>query len=131
MKNIKGIIFDMDNTLLRSTIDFPSMKRGTYKFLTTNGVLPPDLELSNHTTATIIEEAIGTGCLSETMKQEMWEIVTSFELEGMKGAGLETGVVEILDELKDNYVLTVVTNNSLEAAETALQGNGVREYFET
>lgn len=37
--NIKGIIFDMDNTLLSSKINFAAMKRETYEFVVNNGIL--------------------------------------------------------------------------------------------
>jgi FMN phosphatase YigB (HAD superfamily) len=33
----KGVIFDMDNTLLRSKIDFPGMKQEIHRFLSILG----------------------------------------------------------------------------------------------
>jgi len=47
-KPIKGIIFDMDNTLLRSNIDFEAMKKETFAFLSTKGILPTTLYFKDH-----------------------------------------------------------------------------------
>jgi phosphoglycolate phosphatase len=45
MKKIRGIIFDMDNTILRSRIDFGSMKNEIFRYLTSLGILPADFDM--------------------------------------------------------------------------------------
>lgn len=127
---IKGIIFDMDNTLLRSTIDFAGMKRDTYRFLCSHGVLPHDLDLTVHTTSTLIEQAMASGRMTDSMVQRMWEIPTRYEREGMQNADLESGAAELLDSLQSEYRLVVVTNNSIAAAEIALRTNGIYDMFD-
>lgn len=130
MKNIRGIIFDMDNTILRSTIDFDSMKNDTFNLLTSYHILSPELNLSNHTTSTIIEEAMKSNKMTEEIVREMWEVPKRHELAGMQEADLEPGVIELLNELHANYTMVVVTNNSIEAAETALRRNGILDCFD-
>lgn len=129
-REIKGIIFDMDNTLLRSNIDFEMMKKETYAFLTSKGILPTDLNLQEHTSSTIIEKALQTNRMTEDVIKEMWEIAEKHEIIGMHEAKLEPGVMELLEDIKGKYYLVVVTNNSMKAAEAALRDNNIMEYFD-
>ncbi|BFH63062.1 HAD family hydrolase [Paenibacillus azoreducens] len=130
MKKIKGIIFDMDNTILQSRIDLESMKKETFGYLVSRGILPADLDITNHTSSTIIAEATKTGLMTDQLIKEMWEIPKRFEVIGMKDADLESGVTELLKELHDRFCMVVVTNNSIEAAEVALRDNGILNYFD-
>lgn len=57
MKKIQGILFDMDNTLLQSRIDFDNMKKETFRFLADQGILSEDFPIEHHTTSTMIDEA--------------------------------------------------------------------------
>lgn len=127
---LKGIVFDMDNTILRSRIDFQAMKNETYQYLVSKEILPVGYNLDCHTTSTIIEEAIQTYRMTEELRNEMWDIAKKHEVCGMQGADLEPGAVEVLSELKGRYHIAIVTNNSVEAAEIALRDNGISEYFD-
>jgi phosphoglycolate phosphatase len=132
MKNlaVRGIIFDMDNTLLRSKIDFQAMKNELSRYFSSLGLLPEHVLLEKYTASTLMEEANRTNRMTDQQKAEMWEICKRHEQIGMKGAMLEPGVAELLETLYGKYVLTVVTNNSLDAAESALRENGVASYFD-
>ena len=46
----KGIIFDLDNTLLHSHIDFPGMKKTVAQWLMDQGVLDSTQDIRQHTT---------------------------------------------------------------------------------
>ncbi|MCR8845366.1 HAD family hydrolase [Paenibacillus sp. SC116] len=129
-KHIKGIIFDMDNTLLQSSIDFQTMKEETYSFLVEQQILPEGLSLQQYTTSTIIEEAVATNRMTSELLQAMWEIPVKHEVAGMDGAVLESGVTELLEKLHGSYHLAVVTNNSVKAANAALRDNGIIHYFD-
>lgn len=128
--NIKGIIFDMDNTLLSSKINFAAMKRETYEFVVNNGILPEDLNLLNKTTAIIIEKAVKTNKMSRELINEVWEIPKKYEVMGMENAPLEPGVTQLLEELYGKCYLVVVTNNSVEAANRAFRWNGIYDCFD-
>ena len=127
--NIKGIIFDMDNTLLHSKINFAAMKRETYEFVVNHGILPADLDLFNQTTAIIIEKAIKTNIMSQELIDEVWEIPKKYEVMGMENALLEPGVTQLLNKLYGKYYLAIVTNNSIEAANKAFKENKIYNYF--
>lgn len=130
MNRIRGIIFDMDNTLLKSAIDFEGMKQETFRFLVSRGVLSTSFPFAGHTSSTIIEAAVKTGRMTEELLAEMWAIPQKFELAGMEGAALEPGVAEFLEELHGSCRLTIVTNNSYHAAVEALTANRIFDYFE-
>ncbi|MNN53561.1 Pyrimidine 5'-nucleotidase YjjG [compost metagenome] len=106
------------------------MKKETFQFLVSRGLLPIELDLTNHTTSTLIEEAVRTNRLTDELYKELWEIPKKYEVIGMQNAKLEPGVVELLDQLKGKYRLVVVTNNAVEAAEAALRDNHIHDYFD-
>ncbi|MEK8127823.1 HAD family hydrolase [Paenibacillus filicis] len=126
---IQGIIFDMDNTLLQSRIDFAAMKRHIYEYLFGLQLLPGDFPLSEHTSSTMLEQAKSSGLTAEMYAAAM-DIATEHELRGMEGAGLERGALQVLEALHGRYTLVVVTNNSRPAALKALEITGVAAYFD-
>ncbi|MFS0726787.1 HAD family hydrolase [Paenibacillus sp. 1P07SE] len=128
--DVRGLIFDMDNTLLRSRIDFDQMKRETYAYLRKISILDEDLDMESHTTSTLMAEAVRTSRMTEAMIAEMWGIADRIEKAGMHQADLEPGVPELLEQLHGRLPLVVVTNNSSGAAELALKENKVRHYFD-
>ncbi|MEK4979947.1 HAD family hydrolase [Bacillus sp. FSL K6-6540] len=127
---IKGIVFDMDNTLLHSSIDFGAMKRDIYAFLCSHSILSPGLSMDTHTTSTVIAEAMNTGRLSEELSCMMWDIAKEHEIQGMMGAKLEDGAMELVQQLHGQLHLAIVTNNAVEAAMTALEENRIAHYFD-
>ncbi|QRG66877.1 HAD family hydrolase [Brevibacillus choshinensis] len=125
----KGIIFDMDNTLLKSTIDFPRMKHAIYQVLIDNGCCEPGLDWQNHTASQLIEIGRQSANMTPELEQQMWEAVTAVEKEGMHGAVLEDYAVEVLDELQKRCQLYILTNNASAAAHEALHETGIAHYF--
>ncbi|MFD0681029.1 MULTISPECIES: HAD family hydrolase [unclassified Paenibacillus] len=128
-RHIQGIIFDMDNTLLKSSIDFPAMKHAIFDFLVDRKVLPGTLSIEQHTTATIIEHAKRLD-INVELEQQVWSIASMYELAGMRGAGLEVGVHDFLASIHTKYTLAVVTNNAQSAAMHALQETGIADYLD-
>ncbi|WP_409345535.1 HAD family hydrolase [Paenibacillus sp. MBLB4367] len=126
---IKGIIFDMDNTLLQSSIDFPAMKQDVFRHLVAAGVLPRLFPVQDHTTATLLEAAKHAG-ISDSLYEELLAVAVKHELAGMEGAGLEPGAEELLAQLHGSFVLAVVTNNAWPAAQKALEETGIIRYFD-
>lgn len=127
--NTFGIVFDLDNTLLRSHIDFPGMKSEVARWLREHGALDPRTSLIHHTTSQLINLAKGKGLLSQQKEEEVWKLIGKFEEEGMRGAVLEEGAKEMLEKLHDSYILAVLTNNAYIAALHALQETEIASYF--
>ncbi|UVI30800.1 HAD family hydrolase [Paenibacillus spongiae] len=130
VSGIRGIIFDMDNTLLQSRIDFGMMKAGIYRYLVRSAVLEEGFPVEEHTTATLIEHIRQTGKLTGSLYEAVMKIAAEHEVRGMEGAGLEPGAGELLAALHRRYCLAVVTNNSIAAARTALERTGIVHYFD-
>ncbi|GIP34407.1 HAD family hydrolase [Paenibacillus sp. J2TS4] len=128
--SIRGIMFDMDNTVLRSSIDFPGMKQGVYSYLQEHRLLPDSISWTSCTSSQLIELAREYGSGEEQWLPGVWKVVTEYEQAGMKGAGLEPGVREVLAELHGRYPLVILTNNAYSAAMTALVETGVESYFD-
>jgi len=130
MGRVKGVIFDMDNTLLASRIDYAAMKADTHRYLAALGVLPDEMDLAAHTTGTLIAEAMATGRMRDAWIRGMWDVVTAHEVAGMRDARLEPGVAELLETLCGAVRLAVVTNNARAAAEEALGRVGILHRFD-
>ena len=130
MMVIKGLIFDMDNTLLQSHINFKEMKTDVYDFLATHGLLRHDVNKDANTTATLIEQAKTTSLFTEQLSQAVWQIVKEHEVKGMIDARLEPHVEDLLARLSGKCYLTVLTNNAILAAISALETNHIKHYFD-
>ena len=91
MKN-KLIIFDMDNTILQSRIDFPKMKRIVWRMLDDLG-LP---QFKCHSTADSIMHYAQSPAYDRQIAEEMWRRVGEIEDEGLLAAVMEPGAVENL-----------------------------------
>lgn len=130
MSTIKGIIFDMDNTIIKSNIDFKRLKEETYCYLLGEHLADKQLNLNQYTTAMLINKALSEYEISNEQINKLWQVVTKIEVDGMVGATLEEGVVDLLFALQGKYKLVVITNNALEAAQKALKENGIFHYFD-
>lgn len=124
-------MFDMDNTLLQSRIDYAAMKRDVFAYLRGRGYLADNLPVADYTTSMLIERAREAGMTDAGYAGAM-DIATRHELAGMRDASLEEGAGELLSELHAGgaLVLAVVTNNSFAAAQRALDETGVSGYIE-
>jgi phosphoglycolate phosphatase len=125
----RGIIFDMDNTLLRSSIDFAGMKKAVADLLIKRGRLDVDMDTSTHTTSQVIELARLNQPFTDELNRDVWETVERFEKEGMEGAALEEHVTAVLAQLSPHFALTVLTNNARSAACKAFEETGITHYF--
>lgn len=126
---VQGIIFDMDNTLLQSRIDFKAMKSEVAAFFRAEALLPGDFKVEAHTTSTLLAYVTENGATEEMLAEAM-SIAEKHELRGMEGAGLESGAVELLDRLYGGCKLVIVTNNSYAAALRALETTGIKDRFD-
>ncbi|MFC4100125.1 HAD family hydrolase [Paenibacillus xanthanilyticus] len=128
---IEGVLFDMDNTVLRSRIDFAAMKAAVADYLRAIGALPPHVDPREHTTATLLALAAAQGGLTPEGHEEAMCICTVHEKAGMHDADLEEGATELLEALRQRGLrLAIVTNNAREAAVEALERTGILTYFE-
>lgn len=126
----QAIIFDMDNTIIQSTIDFTAMKKSVFGFLQQRGLLPGNYDPIHKTSAQLIEEARTSSANPEEWLPFVWEVIAEIEKEGMREAGLEPGAENVLKQLHGRLPLVILTNNAYEAAITALRETGTLGFFD-
>ncbi len=122
----KLLIFDMDNTLIHSHIDFALMKSESCRLLLDFG-LKPDYNLP---IAKILADFKNNRQLPADLEAQIWQIIGQIELAGLINATLEGDIIPILSTLKEQCHLLVLTNNLGTAAQTALDKLGLKPYFE-
>lgn len=130
VKPFKGVIFDMDNTLLKSSIDFECMKKTVYDFLLAKKMIQASLTWRDKTASQIIEE----GRLHpdfHLIESMVWKLVEEVEAKGMHEAKLEPHALDILHHLKaEGRILTILTNNAFRAAKEALERLAIFHLFD-
>jgi len=125
-ENIKqAIIFDMDNTLLRSAIDFPKMRKVTYDFLVKYGFSPED----NQPTSVMLQSAAKNPAYTPDLDAEIWAQINEIEKVGMENAVLEPGVVSSMSYLAQHFTLMIFTNNLQRNVTNVLAEFGLAPYF--
>ena len=127
LQRFKGIMFDMDNTLLASKINFKQMKLQCLQLLKDNEV-DGWQKLGEHATASqMIELAKVRG--KAAIVEQMFSKVEDIEKEGMREAVLEPKVLEVVRRLAEEKTLVIVTNNATTAAVYALERLNIAHYF--
>lgn len=121
MTFLGGIIFDMDNTLLSSKINFKKMKQRVVDGLQKRGS-QPDLRLSTSQLLAWAEEQFPT---DKDFTQSLWQAVAEEENLGLSLAEKEPGAEALLNALKGEYYLALLTNNQEQAARETVAKMGV------
>lgn len=129
-KSFQAFIFDMDNTLLQSRIDFFKMKKVVYDFLVREKLLPREFSWMDKTPSQIIEWGRKLEGFQQ-VEQEVWQLVAEVEAEGMENVVLEPYAMELLAHLKEkNKRISLLTNNAYGAAAKALTDLSVLHLFD-
>ena len=121
----KLIIFDMDNTILQSRIDFPLMTREVTKIMLAHGLD----KYCHHSVATRMVEFTNSADYDEKVAEEIWQKVAEVEAEGLDQAVLEPGAIEALDYLGQYAELAVLSNNTDSAIGDNLNRLGISPYL--
>jgi phosphoglycolate phosphatase len=114
------VVFDLDNTLVHSRIDFLAIRSTVIKRLVEVGALetaPADPRVR------AIPEWLDLAAAHDAaLAAELWAVVDRYEREGMLHGTVEADARATLDQLAAAGLrLAVLTNNSLESAEAALE----------
>ncbi len=135
---LKGIIFDLDSTLVQSHVDFPKMKRHIIKLLEDNGHPPDTLSPIDQTTVVIMEHAEGEWARQgkpEEERRRLRDVITGYmnqgELEAVETLTEIPSVSEAVEKLKAKGLkLAILTRGHHEYAEKALKKTGIHGYFD-
>lgn len=121
----KLIIFDMDNTILQSKIDFPLMTREVTKIMQAHGLD----QYCHHSVATRMVEFTNSPDYDEAIAEEIWRKVAEIEAVGLDQAVLEPGAIEALDYLSQYTEMAVLSNNTDIAIGDNLNRLGIAPYL--
>ncbi len=134
---IKGIVFDLDGTLIHSNINFPKMKRHMINILEANGV-PHGLLTTEDLNVEIFEKA--ERAWNENGKPESERTVVRAQLEEAMNQGEIEAIttVEQVEEATETvrrlkgrgYKLAILTRSHHAYAVEALKKIGAYEYFD-
>jgi phosphoglycolate phosphatase len=127
------IVFDFDNTLVHSKIDFVGIRRELFELLRASG--HPDAagdELAERLTRLSIGEIIDAGAAHDpTFYDEGWRICLEYETAGMVASTVEPDARSTLHGLRDlGFRLAVMTNNARAATLAALELFDLRSAFD-
>ncbi|HXF82392.1 MAG TPA: HAD family hydrolase [bacterium] len=124
-----ALIFDLDNTLIHSRIDFLGTRRRLIAVLEESGALPapPEVLLREP-----IPHLVALGERSgAALGERMWEIVADAEAAGLQDAELVAHATEVLQALRARgYRLALLTNNARVGVEAKLRDLGLAPFFE-
>jgi len=134
---IRGVVFDLDGTLIRSTIDFPKMKRRMIAILE-GGEIPRGRLSPTDTTVVTMEKAEriweekGVPEAERTrVRAEINEVMNRTELEAVSTVEEVEGVGEAVRRLKEEgYKLAVLTRGHNAYAMESLRKTGMLGFFD-
>ena len=137
VNTLKGIIFDLDGTLIHTSINFTEMKERMINFLEENGI-PEGCLTPKQTTVVIIatcEKILREkGILQEEIDEvnrTLEEIMNRGELDAIQGITEIYGVRNALQELREaGYKLAVLTRSHHAYAVEALKKIGALDLFD-
>ncbi|HEV7664282.1 MAG TPA: HAD family hydrolase [Chloroflexota bacterium] len=123
------VIFDLDNTLVHSRIDFLGIRQTIIARLLEAGAL--DVAPADPRVNAIPEWLDFAAEFSPALAAELWTVVDQFERDGMVHGTVEPDARVTLDALRDAGLrLAVLTNNSVTSAEAALERFDLRAPLE-
>ena len=123
------VVFDLDNTLVHSRIDFLGIRAAIIDRLVQAGALaqPP----ADPRSRAIPEWLDLAAAHDPRLAAELWQVVDRFEREGMLHGSVEADARPTLDRLRAAGLrLAVLTNNSVGSAEAALDRFELRAPFD-
>ncbi|MFN8523047.1 MAG: HAD-IA family hydrolase [Chloroflexota bacterium] len=117
-------VFDLDNTVVHSRIDFTGIRHDLIGLLSgADALQEPAAEVSRRSIGGIIALAESwDGERGTSLGLEAWNIVLRYEISGMREATVEDGAGRVLAELRTAGLrLAVLTNNARPATLDALE----------
>lgn len=124
-----ALVFDLDNTLIHSTIDFMAIRRDLIAMLRAAGVAgPSDAELTRQAIPELVE--LG-GRVDASLPDRMWRVIADAEDAGLADAGLVDHAGDVLPQLAARgFRLGLLTNNSRGSIEDRMRSLGLHVHFE-
>lgn len=114
-------VFDLDNTLVHSSIDFLGIRKALADWASKKGIneVHEFQKMAISRIISRIETKFGPNSSAST---QVWRIVEGFEEKGMAKATISDDVIPALQKIRDLGIKSAIfTNNSLRSAQPALE----------
>ncbi len=123
-----ALIFDLDNTLLMSNIDFLAVRHRLIDLLEHAGAAGPPRDAL---VPLALPELVALGAAaSASLADAMWEVIRQAELAGLAGATLDAAAPVVLEAFRARgFQLAMLTNNASEMLAEVLATFGLAQYF--
>ena len=127
MPSISAIFFDLDGTLVDSSLGIHNAFTHTFKEL---GVPSPDAKTIRSFMGPPLESSFAT-CLPKDQISEAVQIYRSYyKAKGIHEAQLFPQVVDLLEKLSSNYPLYITTTKNTPTAQDMTKNLGVYHFFD-
>ncbi len=117
----KLLILDMDNTVLRSGIDFRRMCAVVHEIFDQEGLG----RYKQRTTARSMVAYEQSPDYDPALAARLWQAIEAVEAEGLRRAVAEPGAAAALAYLSQQAVVTILTNNTDQAAQENMERLGM------
>ncbi len=135
LSHIEGLVFDLDGTLINSTIDFLLMRQRTFERMAQAGVPEPVLDKTK-SIATNLNASFrhlaekGSEGDSHSLSLDAGTIMSEIEMLNVSQTEAVTGASGAIDLLvKEGYAVAILTRGSRRYTEAALSASGLARYF--
>lgn len=129
-----AIIFDFDNTLIKSNINFPAMKISMARAAKKHGLdFGKEEDIPHRYTAgNIIDQVEEFDKKNDTqLVTELWGLVEKFERLGMENISIDEDVLQMLEYLKKKGIsASILTNNAKKPTIEVLERFNISDYFD-
>ena len=129
-----ALIFDFDNTLIKSNINFPAMKISMARAAKKHGLDFGNEEDIPHryTAGNIIDQVEEFDKKNDTqLVTELWGLVEKFERLGMENISIDEDVLQMLEYLKKKGIsASILTNNAKKPTIEVLERFNISDYFD-
>ena len=127
MTSISAIFFDLDGTLVDSSIGIHNAFTHTFKEL---GVPSPDAKTIRSFMGPPLESSFAT-CLPKDQISEAVQIYRSYyKAKGIHEAQLFPQIIDLLKELSSNYPLYITTTKNTPTAQDMAKNLGIYHFFD-
>ncbi len=126
---VTALIFDLDNTLIHSHIDFRALRHHLIDDLYAHAISTQSRDaLMALSLPELVDLARST---DRALAEQMWATIGAAEVEGVRGADAVEGAVQVLGGLRvRGYKLALLTNNTREGVEERLAALDLVSHFD-